>query len=651
MAIEGKDNQTKNTGAGTSSNNQMGNAFASAREQAGQAGGGFGGSDKQEDGGMWSFLNPAANGLFTVADTAAGETLSKLDKALTEIYKTANAAVKITLVPLSMEQNQQLNIDTLVVCTELTNNPKLGIAYHPLLLAGSIPKIEPVTIQVNGQNVEELRVDSDVYDAVFQQAIHDEVIKAVGHNNVTPTLGEVIPRGFNLEDDDAVQKVARNASMAGAVELQKKMGVGSLNLARVKDDATLTLRSTFGQPNELDRVGLPVRSDIIVSLTAEPIAKQGQNKSVVQTRSSQVSRLNCFVDLVWAPTMAPQNPFFAQQQQPAFGQVAAAAQPYQKYVPRIVVTSMSTQNPPTPEVQLLSALLSMNVSENGNWVHAFEPRNYKSGSKELNLRDIGVMAIEANFENDPSGLGKPVDTSLETFQPMLASYLAAIIRPEPIISIDVNECGPDSWFNGLFAMAAEEQQGALDELFNAANTLTNGRFAANWAAAQYNGPVLVHEDNRIHMGYYLDGEGQRRDIREIDYLAVLNRFGGTEHEVVKMWSDSFLSGTAPLAKRLEDRKRIIDKMTNNTAVYTGFARRVSFAHKLLEIMGKSAKEAGLDFRTVYSQAALKSSERASGNFDNLLFSGNASSGLFNRTSFGATNQNFGGNRSFGFGRI
>lgn len=609
------------------------------------------------DDAMWSFLNPSANGLYTVTDTAAGEALSKLEKALVEIYKTANPAIQISMLPLSMEQNQMLNIDTLVIITRLTNVPQAGIAYHPILLASSIPKIEDAVVQVNGQNVTETRVEGDVADDVFQEAVYNEVKRAFPAEQIIITLGEVLPRTFNFEDKDALQKVARNASMAGAITLQKMVpGWSDLNIAHVKKDSSLTLRSNFGQPNENNRVGLPVRSDVIVTLTAEPLTQnqqgQQQRRSVVQTRSREVSRIQAFVDLVWAPTQAPNNPFFGNQPQaPAFGQAVQQVQnPYQRYIPRIVVTGLATQNPPTTAMQLMSALLASYISEQGQWVHAFMPRTYRSGSKEIDMHDIGALAIEANFEGDPSGLGARVDTSLETFQPMLAQYIAATIRPDPIMSVDVDECGPDSWYNGFLAMAAENQDEALEEVFNAFNTMTNGRFAENWSKAGYNGQICTDENNRIHLGYYLDGEGNRRDLREIDYLAVLNRFGGgTDHDIVKRWSDSFIDGTAPLLKRLEDRKKIIDVMTSNTAVYTGFARRISFAQALMTVAKVSAKEAGLDFRTINSHAALKSNERASGNFDNLMMSGNTQSGLFARTSFGTSTNNFGANRSFGFG--
>lgn len=664
MAVQGKDDPKKNAGFGSNQQSQQqtatGAAFERAREQQSNQNENmntnFGNNTSGGDDGMWSFLNPSANGLYTVTDTAAGEALSKLDKALGEIYKSANPAIEITTLPLSMEANQMLNIDTLVVITRLTNVPQIGIAYHPILIAGSIPKIDDAVVQVNGQNTNETRVEGDVADDVFHEAVFNEVRRLFPNDQITITLAEVLPRTFNFEDKDAVQKVARNASMAGAVTLQKLVpGWSDLNLANVKKDSSLTLRSNYGQPNENNRVGLPVRSDVVVSLTAEPLNQnQGQQRrSVVQTRSREVSRVQAFVDLVWAPTTGPRNPFFNAQmnQAPAFGQAVQQQNPHQRYIPRIVVTGLSTQNPPTTAMQLLSALLSSYISEEGHWVHAFQPRTYRSGSKEIDMHDIGALAIEANFENDPSGLGQRVDTSLETFQPMLADYLAAIIRPDPIISVDVDECGPDSWYNGFLPMAAEGQQEALDELFNAWNILTNGRFAINWEKAQYNGPICTDENNRIHLGYYLDAEGNRRDLREIDYLAVLNRFGGgTDHDIVKRWSDSFIDGTDPLLKRLENRKKIIDMMTQNTAVYTGFARRISFAHVLMQVGARSAKEAGLDFRTISSHAQLKTNERASGNFDNLMMSGGQTSGLFARSSFGQNTNNFGSNRSFGFSR-
>lgn len=667
MSISG----TRNSGnKGQEGGSAMSGAFARAREQQTQddnQGAGFGGDFGSDAGGddTWEFLNPGSNGLFTVAESAAGEHLSKLEKGLKEIFKDANPQTRISLIPMSMETNTQYLIDTLVVVCQLEQAPQLGVAYHPILLAGSIPKLEDVAVQValgagGTSNVTETRVEGDIADGVFYEQVKEEVQRQFPGVNTFMSFGEVLPRTFNFEDEAALQKVARNSSMAAAITLQKFLQARpDLNLAKVKKGAKLTLRSNFGQANELDRVGLPVRSDIIVSLQAEAANQGGQpqqKRAVAATRQAQVARVQAFVDLVWSPTTEEVNPFFQVPQNGGFGQNNQQQNnPYQKYIPRIVVTGLTTNNPPTTAVQLLSWLLSTYISEGGQWVHAFTQRNYRSISKELNLRDIGAMAIEANFENNPNGLGERVDTTLDSFQPKLPAYLAAIIRPEPVISIDVSECGADTWMNGFLALAAEEQQEALDEIFDAANTLTNTRFGENWAKYISDngdpGQLFWDEDNRVHAGYFLDGEGKPVDIREIDYLAVLNRFGGgTEHDVVKRWSDSFISDTDPLLRRLENRKRIIDMMTGNQAVYTGFYRRISVAHAFMEVLALSCKQAGLEFTTISSHQQLRSATRAAGSFSNFAFSGNRQSGLYNRSGF-QTNQGggfSGGNRRFGF---
>ena len=664
MAVSGKDdnkNQSRNQASQEGSTMAQGFARARATQQEETTDQGFNNSTAPMGDDSWEFLNPSSNGLYTVADSAAGEHLARLDKEFREIYKNASPQTSITLIPLSMETNQQLNIDALVVVVSLASAPELGVAFHPVLLAGSIPKIEDITTQVSKpagmgtMNVLEQRVEGDVADETFYGIVWDEVAKNFPNVNMFPTIGEVLPRNFNFDDGDALQKVARNASMAAAVTLQKHVtDRADLNLANVKKNSKLVLRTNFGQPNEHDRVGLPVRSDIVVALTAEPLPNKDQNKTraVLQTRSSQVARVQAFVDLVWAPARQEVNPFFQVQQQPVFGQNnQQQVNPFECYIPRIIITGLSTSNPPTTNVQLLSYLLSLNISEGGNWAHAFTPRNYRSGSKELNMHDIGALAIEANFENNPDGLGQRVDTSLETFQAKIPAYLAAIFRPEPVISIDISECGADSWYNGFLAKAGEQDEQALAEVFESSNTLTNFNFEKNWEKMGYNGPIFSDENNRIHAGYYLDSDGKQRDLREIDYLAVLNRFGGgTEHDIVKRWSDSFIDETNPLLVRLEQRRQIIDMMTGNSAVYTGFFRRISVAHAYMECLAISAKQAGLDFQTVNNQVSLKTATRAAGNLDAFRFGQGQNSGLFNRggNTGNTGNNSFGANRRFGF---
>ena len=256
MAIQGND---KNQSRPAAPQSAMQQGFARARDeqQPGDdqfnTGAGFD-ADQGDD--TWNFLNPGSNGLYTVSDVTAGEHLTKLTEKLKEIYKAASPQIQISVIPMSMDTNPQLNIDTLVVVTQLANAPQLGLAYHPILLAGSIPKIEDATVQVSGgmgnTNVVETRVEGDVADEIFYDVVKQEVQKNFpGVQNQFVALAEVLPRTFNFADDNALQKVARNASMAGATTLSKNTNLRpDLNLAKVQKSNKLTLRTNFGQPND-----------------------------------------------------------------------------------------------------------------------------------------------------------------------------------------------------------------------------------------------------------------------------------------------------------------------------------------------------------------------------------------------------------------
>ena len=258
------------------------------------------------------------------------------------------------------------------------------------------------------------------------------------------------------------------------------------------------------------------------------------------------------------------------------------------------------------------------------------------------MHDIGAIGIEANFENNPNGVGTRIDTMSDSFKPEhLHKLIASTIKPGLIMSLDVPECGPETWYNDVFAAAAENNQKANAAIVDAAMTLTNGAFGRYFPTGAQ---VAIDENNRIHMGHYSDANGVRKDIRDIDYLAVMNLVGEKDPQVIRDWSDTFLRTNYPLPLRLSARKRIISGIFSDV-VFTGFARRVTFTPEFINALEKACSEVGLMIRSVSSYADMGSYDRATSSYaDSALLTGD-SAGIFSR-GFGTSNQAFGAARSF-----
>lgn len=572
----------------------------------------------------------------------AAEVLTKLQKALQAQYENTNQSFEITLIPIDMNQTTQLTVSSLVVCARDRTAPEAGVAFHALILEGSTDPLAPRYENVNNQNVEILVTMGEAWNDRMAAVVTEAVQRQFPNSRVHNADAEVVPRDFNIADERLVYTLAANAAYACSVELrQRSQSFGDLNLANYSRDEVLTVRTAFPKDQDANAVGHPVRRDITIDLQAGPAGQQNQQQL---ERTATVSRISGFLDLNWAPANPPANPYnpYYQQQNPALMQ-----NQFQRYVTRFVMTGMESVTAPTLAAQLLTLAMGAALNQNNMWVQAFRPAPYASG--EFDMHDIGAVGIEANFEGNANGYGSRIDTKADSFKPdSLPKLVAATIKPGLMLSLDVQECGPDTWINGIFAAAAEGNPDANEAILQAANYLTNGEFQKHFPAG---GRVAVDENNRIHLGYYTSRvDGARHDIRDIDYLAVLNLVGDKDPEVMRDWSDTFQQTQFPLQQRLAARKRIITGLFGDVTI-TGFARRVSFESAFIDALIKGCEACRLDIKSVAPYTDVGSYERATASFVGHTLLQSQPSALFNRGGgFAAGQSAVGGNRPFGGGR-
>lgn len=624
MAVNDKDNQQTTKPADSA----MGSAFQAAQDarQTGQQQ--SGGSNR---GALFSFRNTSSIARPAMGRNPASEVLSKLNKAMAKVYEeNIDKSFEYTLIPIDMNSTTTLSVSVLVLAMREKAAPETGVAFHTLILEASAEAPAPRFENIGGQNVEILRTVGEAYDQNMVNVVAEAVQRQYPNTTLLNAEAEVIPRDFNVADEETVYKLASNAAFAASSELEtNRRGFTDMNLANAEKDSTLTVRTSFGNGPVTDAVNHPLRADIKIDFSAAPLNQQNNQQAV--ERVTPVAHLDGYIDLVWDPAQTQQNPFGA------FNQPTPNS--YQRYAARYVLTAVESQSLLTISAQLLALLPALSLRENNAWVQAFRPQTFGG----LDLHDIGAVGIEANFEGNPSGYGTRIDTKADTFKPEhLFKLITATVKPGLILSLDVPECGPQTWYNGVFAAAAGGNQNAAAAIVNAANTLTNGNFAKHF---QPNGRIALDEDNRIHLGYYIDSNGVKKDIRDIDYLAIMNLVGEKDPAIIRQWSDTF-HPVAPLAIRLAKRKQIIQGLFADVT-FTGFARRVTFEAEFIEALAKAVAETGLQIRSISPYADVGSFERAAGGYGNTLLSGEAT-GLFNRGGFGQP-QSFGSNRAFGVG--
>lgn len=217
-----------------------------------------------------------------------------------------------------------------------------------------------------------------------------------------------------------------------------------------------------------------------------------------------------------------------------------------EYLPRFVVTALDNMAIATPAMALLALTPLLALREEDVWKEVVPTRHHRVIE---GVRNTGLM-----------------------------------------LSLDVPECGPSTWQTSVFAAAAEGNPRAIEVVLQAANQLTGGNFAQH-----FHGSVATDESNRIHLGHYLGGRGERRDLREIDTLTVQEGLAMGDPVAFQAWKNSWLDTTVPLPVRLAQREEVFQRFTDDV-VYTGYGRRVTFTAAFTEALAYGLRDGGVSIK-------------------------------------------------------
>jgi hypothetical protein len=544
----------------------------------------------------WGFFNmrPTSG----MSRTAASEVLVKAMAVLTAQYLKdfKDSPMEVIVLAVDNTKETRLSLSSVVVCARNKANPGAGVSYHTVILEGSGESLADEVVTYNNRQIVISRFAADVMTSVYRDTVATIVQRAFPGKSCFAVSGQVIPRSFNWEDENAARLVAANASLPVLSDQEMRdSNWQDFDLSQRAIDANLQVRVDFNQPDKVDYVGLPVRSNISVDLIATEIVKPDAQGIKSQARTMKVTSVGGYIDLVWAPVTQPQGYGYGYDNQ---------SQPMnQKFAARLVVTNLENYLRPSIPAQLLALATTIALTEGKAWYPYYSPRP-KEASKgaAVDLKDIGAINVEANIFNDPSGYGGAVDTKAASFNVnklSLGTLLQGAVRPGLTISLLVSDLGADTWYNEVFSLAAQGNPRAAQALLEGANTLTGGKFAQFYGGND--NPVMVM-DEQVHLGYYIGADGQRHDIRDYDYLAMLNLGASQSTEIQRQtaqaFSDTFYRTEYPLAQRLSERKRMLSELIRYETTWTGMARLVTLDDKFVIALGNACKAAGLNARLV-----------------------------------------------------
>lgn len=523
----------------------------------------------------------------------ASEVLTKSLEASKEALKSIRKdGIEYSVVPLDHRAENKVIFSGLVFCgKDIDPNGTGMVAYHTLMLEDSGEPISPLVENINGLQVEVPRFVADAWDEEYVGAVQALIERefAMG-SNVFNTGAQVAPRGFNWDDKAAVYQLVDSCIRAdGSCIKHFRPTVQKLNLSRV--DRNADSLQIVVNPNDhqlIDAAGQPIRNDISITTSIVPRQKPQASRSLNSSSQPKLfTKVGGYMDVFWAPSAQPHGGYGYPMQTNEL--------PTWKFAPRFVVTNMENMLTTSVAGQLLALVTARSVQENQNWWTAFIPRS-RTGGKRIDIRDPGAFNIEGNLGQE-AGYGKIVKTDSATFTLQdMGDLLSKLFRPEVHISLTVSRLGSDAWFNEVFVEAAKGNVDAISDIIAGANELTGGTFAKYYNSA--NNPVIQngnqaqgHQDC-LHGGYYI-GEDGKRDIRDIDYLAVMNLKGSNDPMIGAKWTDTFNRVDYPIRLRMASRKRLIDEATGMEMHYTGIHRLVTFTNEFMNALTKAVIECGI----------------------------------------------------------
>lgn len=583
MSLE-DNTQTSNQNNGGSSNSNFahgagaGSSFGS--EHMNQK------STNRSSSGQWDFHQS----LFSMPMSAnpGHEYYNELTKELAEVFKATQKNIKVSMLDMSINEVPSLSFSCVVIACAIDGIP--GIAYHTLILEATNDPLDrqqetlPNNVQINI-----VRPASDARNARLIQIAADIVRKAFPKTAMFDTGATRVPRSFDPKNKTSVHRLAFNTTIACATELEvRRPDFQDVNLStKSASGDTLTVEVTFPRVPDTDIIGNPLRNNVQLAFSSRKGGKNQSKEANSGDRNRNVSVVKGYIDAVWDPAIDSNRHHMMNWQDPKH-----AMMEFVKYRANYVITDIVQNFAFTPASIMLAILTSGGLSRDNNWVQAFKPVQVQG----IDLTDIGALNHEANILRDPSGYGGKFETKdTKTTLADIGRFVSTVFYPELLVSIDCVEAGPQSWFTDLFQAAAAGDNHARNNIYDATCELTGGAFERHYPR---NAPIFYDRQDIQHAGYWFDHSGVKRDLRELDYIAVANLRGEVDPKFLRDWTETFNNRDYPLLQRYAAREKMLMVLSNETAVIEARYTRCTFTGEFMNAAAAAANDAGLRIGTV-----------------------------------------------------
>ncbi|MEM5878426.1 MAG: hypothetical protein QXF12_06135 [Candidatus Aenigmatarchaeota archaeon] len=447
---------------------------------------------------------------------------------------------------------------------------------HPLIVEKTGPYPDKLIENVGGIKYEILRTPSDALDEKYASSVIHAISTSfnIDPNKIIIADGTLVPNHFDHNSENYLNDLFSNVVRAIEYEFYAKdyTGINVFNLINEYRNGRFVINIYFNNEDNsfFDCVSNPIRQDICVQTLFK--VNTVNNKSINQGNDTvELVKVYGYIDFEFSP-MVQTHP----------------GAPIPKFIPNFIMTHLDTGRlAPTPDLVLLGIASCLSINTDLYWLHSF-----KGGLKKevFPLKDIGMLNIEANIENNQSGYGKPYDTKGKNVTPQeIVAFVQRVTR-NMIFSIDVPQCNPQTWYLSVFNHARNGDKNAISRINRYLANLTNG-------AANVSYPLFVAPNNKIHSGYYRVKDGIY-DLRLIsNYLAVAGFVHSTNQNpaLINNYTNTLYNLAIPEQIRASERFRILEHMLSAMGAQSyvvGFHDRLIMSNMFITNLVAGLKAAG-----------------------------------------------------------
>jgi len=521
------------------------------------------------------------SGSFDGTESRSAEAL----QALRDASEKAVAAQALTneheLLRFDRDANR-VGLPSILVVKTVKREGQIYAIVRTLMLDTDAVRLKPRVLQLGNERIEVPTLPQHVFNEAYWNRIAGFLRDQRGIANlVVADAGPlVVPTDFDFKD--SLKATALLVSSVNRCDdiIAKLVGETPFSVAAIKgQDEFFTSRMDLTGAPKYDLMGNPKRSDIVISMGRS--SKNTQGADDFYDADTSFNSLSCFVNLEYTPPQAqPQGPW---NPQPV---------PTQLFTPTIVVTDVSqaewiTAN--TAELYLLALSNAYRVTANTQWARAFLPVM----GKKKDPRDIGALGFLVQNQNGQPGT--KIKTKGESFTDAdFVTLMQTLIKPLPSFLIDIDPMGENAAIEGLFLEAAgngPNKAKASEAILRAANNLTNNAMSEFFDHTKF--PIVVPYNVDVNLGYYFDEHSERRDIRDLGTLEMLNATDG-DLGAFTAWYRTMCDTSIPTDLRMKQRAGFEELYLGSNLVRTGVATRIMFHPQFIQALDAACSKVGVN---------------------------------------------------------